>query len=97
MDTEGSNVIRVAFKFLDLFHGIVIEYAESHIVGRGNEPLFAFHKLSATNGKLRDFKRLGQTATFVIPNHHVAGIQCGQHPWFRIVQVHGLDTFGRGR
>lgn len=84
---ERSNVIRVAFKFLDFFHGIVIKDAEAHIVTGGNEPLFAFDKLCAADWQFGNFKGLCETARFVIPNHDMSRVQGGQDPGFGIVQV----------
>jgi hypothetical protein len=82
MHFEATNVISVRFKLFDLFHGIVIENAQAHIIGCGQEPLFASYKFGTADGQFRYLERFGQRTSFIIPNHDMTRVQGCQHPWF---------------
>ena len=96
MNFQRSDVIGMGFKIFDFFHGIVIEHTHPHIVGRCEEPLFPCDEFRTSHWQFRHFKRFDQTATVVIPNHHIATVQGRQYPWFRMVQINRFDTFRGG-
>ena len=90
---KAANVVGMRFKFLDFLHGIVIKGSHTHVVAGGNEPLFAGDKLGAADGQLGYLKGFLEGSRFVVPNHDITGIQGGQDPWFRGVEVDRLDAF----
>jgi hypothetical protein len=96
MDLETTNVVGMSFKFLDFFHGIVVEHAESHIIGRCQKPLLACDKLGASHGQFADLKGLDTAAAFVVPDHHIATVQGSKDPRIVGVEVHALHALGRG-
>ena len=82
MDFETANVIGMSFKFLDFFHGIVVEYSHSHVIRGSDEPLFSSDKLGASYWEFRDFKGLDATSSFIVPDHDNTGIESSEDPWF---------------
>ena len=97
MDLQATNVIGMGFKLLDLFHGVVVEHTQSHVGGGGQEPLFAGDEFRTSHGELGNFKGLDEASRFVIPDHDITRVKSGQHPWFRRVNIHTLDTFTGSR
>lgn len=92
MDFQRSNVIGVRLKLLDLFHGIVVEDTQAHVIGGCQEPLLAGQKLGAADGEIAELEGLDANARLIIPDHDIARIQGSEDPWFRGVNVHGLDA-----
>jgi hypothetical protein len=95
MHFERSNVVRVRFKLLDLFHCVVVENAQSHVITGSQEPLLADDEASASHGKLADFKGFDHAARLVVPDHDIARVQRREDPWLRRVQIHALDALTR--
>jgi hypothetical protein len=89
---ETANVVSTSFKFLDFFHGIVIEYSHSHVIRGSDELLFSRDKLGASDWEFRDFKGLDATSSFIVPDHDNTGIESGedQHVGAYAVQVSAI-------
>lgn len=86
----------MSLKLFDLLHGIVVEDTQAHVIGGSQEPLLAGQELGAADGELAELKGLDANARLVIPDHDIARIQGSEDPWFRGMNVYGLDAF-RGR
>lgn len=77
MNLDIANIIGMGLKFFNFLHGIVIVDTEAHIIRCRDEPLLACNKFGTSDGKFGDLECLDIGARFIIPNGHIARVECG--------------------
>ena len=94
VDLDEAHVVGVGLEFLHLLHGVVIVDAEFHVVGGGDEPLLASDEFGAADGEVGELEGFGAGSGLVVPDHDLAGVERGEGPWFRWVDVDRFHPVG---
>ena len=97
VNLDATDVVGVRLELPHLLHGVVVVNPQPHVVGGGEEPLLPGDELGASDGQLRQLEGFDARARLIVPDHDDAGVEGGQCPWFRRVDVDGFYPFGRGR
>lgn len=97
VDLHAADVVGVRLELPHLLHGVVVVHPQPHVVGGGEEPLLPGDELGASDGQLRKLEGFDARARLVVPDHDDAGVEGGQCPWFRRVDVDGFHPLGGGR
>lgn len=94
VDLHAADVVGVRLELLHLLHGVVVVNPQPHVVGGGEEPLLPGDELGASDGQLRQLEGFDARARLIVPDHNDAGVEGGQCPWFRRVDVDGFHPLG---
>mmetsp|Transcript_23077 Transcript_23077/g.35642 ORF Transcript_23077/g.35642 Transcript_23077/m.35642 type:complete len:215 (+) Transcript_23077:2412-3056(+) len=94
MDLDISDVIGMSLKVLNFLHGVVVVHSDPHIVTRADDPLLAGDEFGTSYWQFGHLEGLDVGSRLIVPNGHVARVQCGEGPRFGGVNIHGFDTLG---
>lgn len=80
MHCNAPDVIRVSFVRMNLFHGVVVEDTDLHVVGTSDEPVLPGNEPSTSHRNIANLKILNQLLVFVVHDVYVAIVQSTQNP-----------------
>lgn len=72
MHGNAPDVIRVCFVRVNLFHGVVVEDTDLHVVGTSDEPVLPGNESSTSHRYITNLKILNQLLVFMVHDVYVA-------------------------
>ena len=87
MNGDAADVVGMRLEHVDAFERVVVEDADGHVVGAGDDPVFARHELGRSHGDVADFEGLDERLTLVVPDVDVAVVEAREHPRLGRVKV----------
>jgi hypothetical protein len=93
MNSETSNVVWVRLKCDNLIVGIVVENTEMKVVRACNKPILASDEPDTAHRDGGNFKRLDDSAGFMVVDVNGAVVVACQEPWLGWMKVDVFDTF----
>lgn len=94
MDLDISDIIGMSLKVLNFLHGVVIVNPNPHIVTRADNPLLAGDEFGTSDWQFGHLEGLDVGSRFIVPDGHVARVECGEGPGLGWVNIHGFYTLG---